>query len=74
MPSGVSERDIARIQFVAHPGRRRRMSRPVVLRGIRKLFLLDEDYRPKNSVFTWAGEALLDPLVPERSMVTFEVR
>ena len=71
LPHGTMAKDIARLRFVAYSGRQQDCR--IVLRHIGKLFMLDADYKPQDSVFKWDGETVLDPNNPAKQEVVFEI-
>jgi len=73
IPPGRREVDIEAVRFAIRP--EEKGAPPCVLRGISKVFMLDENFVPTPSVLEWHGELLLDndPDTTNPEQVTFEV-
>ncbi|HIC94028.1 MAG TPA: hypothetical protein EYP09_07250 [Anaerolineae bacterium] len=73
VPPGKEEGDIEAVRFVIRP--EEKGAPPCALRGIGKVFMLDENFAPTPSVLEWHGELTLDadPDTPDPDQVTFEV-
>ncbi len=59
LPPARTPHQIEALRFVAHPGKNL-ANCALVITDVRKAFLLDQDYVPRQSLLTWSGRQVLD--------------
>jgi len=59
LPPGTTAGQVDALRFTVYPGKQQ-PGCALVLRNIRKVFMLDQDYVPGPSILSWAGEQALD--------------